>query len=218
LYPHFDSVGEGTAFSEPWHVKVFGAPVTLGRHVQVCALRDSQVRFSVFGVGPGLGRIHVGDCSVINPGARIASGYAVEIGDNALLASNVTLNDTDWHGRYDRVHDRGGSAPIAIEDNVWLGEGVIVCKGVRIGQNTIVGAGAVVVKDLPPCVIATGNPARVVGELDPQGPYVSRAHVLAERGVGRAYLERLAGLERELTAGNTLLGFMRYLLFPRPTD
>ena len=52
-----------------------------------------------------------------------------------------------------------------IGDNVWLGGGVIVCPGVTIGPDTVVGAGAVVVRDLPPRVLAVGNPARVVRAL-----------------------------------------------------
>ena len=55
--------------------------------------------------------------------------------------------------------------PITVGDNVWLGGEVIVCPGVSIGENTVVGAGAVVVKDLPSNVIAVGNPARVVRSL-----------------------------------------------------
>lgn len=58
--------------------------------------------------------------------------------------------------------------PIAIQDNVWLGGGVIVCPGVMIGENTVVGAGSVVTKDLPPNVVAVGSPARVVRPLDVQ--------------------------------------------------
>ena len=57
------------------------------------------------------------------------------------------------------------SEPITIEDNVWLGGGVIVCPGVTIGENTVVGAGAVVPRDLPPNVVAVGNPARVVKQI-----------------------------------------------------
>jgi maltose O-acetyltransferase len=55
--------------------------------------------------------------------------------------------------------------PITVADNVWLGGGVILCPGVSIGENTVVGAGAVVVKDLPANVVAVGNPARVVRSL-----------------------------------------------------
>jgi maltose O-acetyltransferase len=56
--------------------------------------------------------------------------------------------------------------PIAIGDNAWLGGGVIVCPGVTIGADTVVGAGAVVARDLPPGVLAVGTPARVVRSLD----------------------------------------------------
>ena len=55
--------------------------------------------------------------------------------------------------------------PIVIGNNVWLGGGVIVCPGVTIGENTVVGAGAVVVRDLPANVVAVGNPARIVRQL-----------------------------------------------------
>ena len=55
--------------------------------------------------------------------------------------------------------------PIVIGDNVWLGGGVIVCPGVTIGADTVVGAGSVVVRDLPAGVLAVGNPARVVRSL-----------------------------------------------------
>jgi maltose O-acetyltransferase len=60
-------------------------------------------------------------------------------------------------------------APIALGDNVWLGGGVIVCPGVTIGDDTVVGAGAVVTRDLPAGVVAVGNPARVlrpIGDAD----------------------------------------------------
>ena len=55
--------------------------------------------------------------------------------------------------------------PIALGDNVWLGGGVIVCPGVTIGEDTVVGAGAVVTRDLPAGVVAVGNPARVLREI-----------------------------------------------------
>jgi maltose O-acetyltransferase len=55
--------------------------------------------------------------------------------------------------------------PITIGDNVWLGGGVIVCPGVSIGENTVVGAGSVVTKDLPANVVAVGSSARVVRAL-----------------------------------------------------
>ena len=58
--------------------------------------------------------------------------------------------------------------PITVGDNVWLGGGVIVCPGVTIGADTVVGAGAVVTRDLPARVVAVGNPARVQREIEKQ--------------------------------------------------
>jgi maltose O-acetyltransferase len=55
--------------------------------------------------------------------------------------------------------------PITIRDNVWLGSGVVVCPGVTIGEDTVVGAGAVVTSDLPPGVVAAGVPARVLRDI-----------------------------------------------------
>lgn len=56
---------------------------------------------------------------------------------------------------------------MTIGDNVWLGGGVIVCPGVTIGADTVVGAGSVVTKDLPSGVLAVGSPARVIRTLEP---------------------------------------------------
>lgn len=90
----------------------------------------------------------------------------ITIGDDVLIGPNVQLL-TPIHPlqptpRRDKLE---GAAPIVIKDNVWLGGGVIVCPGVTIGENTVVGAGSVVTKDLPANVVAVGNPARVLREL-----------------------------------------------------
>ena len=81
----------------------------------------------------------------------------VQIGPNdQLLTANHPINPGL---RRDKCE---AAEPIVIIDNVWLGGGVIVCPGVRIGANTVVGAGAVVVRELPADVVAVGNPARVI--------------------------------------------------------
>lgn len=215
LYPHFESVGEGCCFANPYFTHAFGAPISIGRYVHVGAMIDNQVRFSVWPVQPGKGRIHVGDYSVINPGVRIGSGVSIDIGRNAILASNVYITDTDWHGRHDRVFSSGGSGPVVIEDNVWLSEGVVVGKGVTIGENSIVGAGAIVVSDIPKNSIAAGNPARVVRELDPNEKFVSRSDVFADPD---AYRAQQRGFEELMLANNTLRGWLRHLFAPTRED
>ncbi|HEX7476665.1 MAG TPA: DapH/DapD/GlmU-related protein [Polyangiales bacterium] len=215
LHPHFASVGEGTRFTNPWHVEVFGPSVYIGKHVHISATSDLKVRLSVWSAKPGLGRVRIGDYSVINPGARIASTCDIDIGNNALFATNVYITDGDSHDPYDRVFNSGKYAPVKIEDNVWLGERVIVCKGVTIGKNSVVGAGAVVVRDIPSHCVAVGNPARPVRELDPNASFVSRQRALQENS---GYLDGLRALEKEMFRDNTLRGWLRYLLAPRRGD
>ena len=92
--------------------------------------------------------------------APITIGEDVQIGPNVqLLTATHPLEPGPRRQKWE------SSKPIAIGNNVWLGGGVIVCPGVTIGENTVVGAGAVVVKDLPANVVAVGNPARILRSL-----------------------------------------------------
>ncbi len=95
----------------------------------------------------------------------ISSADHITIGDNVLIGGNVFITDND-HG----INPELGSyqkqqlttSPVVICDNCWLGEKTIVLKGVTIGSYSIIGAGSVVTKDIPPYCIATGNPAKVI--------------------------------------------------------
>jgi maltose O-acetyltransferase len=92
--------------------------------------------------------------------AKITIGDDVQIGPNVqLLTATHPIEPEPRRAKWE------GAQPIAIGDNVWLGGGVIVCPGVTIGENTVVGAGAVVVRDLPANVVAVGNPARVIRQM-----------------------------------------------------
>lgn len=92
--------------------------------------------------------------------ARVSVGEDVQIGPGVqLLTATHPLEPGPRREKWE------SSEPIVIGDNVWLGGGVIVCPGVTIGADTVVGAGSVVVRDLPAGVVAVGSPARVVREL-----------------------------------------------------
>lgn len=95
-------------------------------------------------------------------GVRIGSFKLIKIGNNVRCGANTLITDANWH-----LDDPRSGEPkdVIIEDNVWLGEGVKVLKGVTIGENTIIGAGSVVVKSIPANVIAAGNPCKVIKEL-----------------------------------------------------
>ncbi|GAA4907148.1 sugar O-acetyltransferase [Streptomyces coeruleoprunus] len=111
-------------------------------------------------------RISIGEGTFVNFNAVFLDCGPITIGADVQIGPNVQLL-TPTH-ELDTERRRAGwerAEPITIGDNVWLGGGVIVCPGVTIGADTVVGAGAVVTKDLPPGVLAVGNPARVVRSL-----------------------------------------------------
>jgi maltose O-acetyltransferase len=110
---------------------------------------------------------HVGARTFVNFGLVALDVAEIRIGDDVQVGPNVQLLTATHPLEPEPRREKWESAkPIAIEDNVWLGGGVIVCPGVTIGVNTVVGAGAVVTRDLPAGVLAAGIPARVVRELE----------------------------------------------------
>jgi maltose O-acetyltransferase len=113
-------------------------------------------------------RIHVGAGTLANFGLVCLDVATISIGDDVQIGPNVQLLTATHSIEPGPRRDKWESGrPIDIGDNVWLGGGVIVCPGVSIGANTVVGAGAVVVRDLPANVVAVGNPARVIKTLAP---------------------------------------------------
>jgi maltose O-acetyltransferase len=112
-------------------------------------------------------QLHVGARTFANVGLVALDVAPIRIGEDVLMASNVQLLTATHPLEPAARRAKWESAqPIAIGDNAWLGGGVIVLPGVSIGQDTVVGAGAVVVRDLPAGVLAVGNPARIVRSLD----------------------------------------------------
>src|SRR4029453_17058357 len=104
--------------------------------------------------------------SFANWGLVCLDTATVTIGDDVQMGPNVQLLTTTHPIEPGPRRDKWEAAePIVIGDNVWLGGGVIVCPGVTIGENTVVGAGAVVTRDLPANVVAVGSPARVIKQL-----------------------------------------------------
>jgi maltose O-acetyltransferase len=108
----------------------------------------------------------VGARTFANYGLMVLDVATVTIGDDVQIGPNVQILTPIHPIEPGPRRDKWEAAkPIVIEDNVWLGGGVIVCPGVTVGANTVVGAGAVVTKDLPPNVVAVGNPARVIRHI-----------------------------------------------------
>ncbi|VXC13431.1 sugar O-acetyltransferase [Nocardioides sp. AX2bis] len=107
--------------------------------------------------------LHVGARCFANFGLIALDVAPITIGDDVQIGPNVQLLTPTHPIDADLRRAKWEAAePITIGDNVWLGGGVIVCPGVTIGADTVVGAGSVVTRDLPPGVVAVGNPARVL--------------------------------------------------------
>ncbi|HZZ95725.1 MAG TPA: acyltransferase [Jatrophihabitantaceae bacterium] len=111
------------------------------------------------------GTLSLGDKSNLARNISVNCYLDVEIGDNALIADDVYISDFDH--RFDDlampIKDQGiAKSRVRIDRDVWLGTKVTVCRGVVIGEGTVVGANAVVTKDLPPFSVAVGVPARVI--------------------------------------------------------
>lgn len=110
--------------------------------------------------------ISVGDRTFINTGLIALDVAPITIGADCQIGPNVQLLTPVHPLEPGPRRDKWESArSIVLADNVWLGGGVVVCPGVTIGENSVIGAGAVVSRDVPANAVAVGNPARVIKQL-----------------------------------------------------
>lgn len=132
----FAKVGEGSYIEPPFHANWGGRHVGLGAHVYA------------------------------NFNLTIVDDTYVYIGDHTMMGPNVTLASAG-HPILPELREHGYqyNLPIHIGKNCWLGAGVIVVPGVTIGDNSVIGAGAVITKDIPANVVAVGTPARVLRKI-----------------------------------------------------
>ena len=110
--------------------------------------------------------IEVGKNFFANYNCTILDVSKVTFGDNCLLAPNVAIY-TAGHPVHPDIRNTGYEygIEVTIGDNVWIGGNTVICPGVHIGSNSVIGAGSVVTKDIPDRVIAAGNPCRVIREI-----------------------------------------------------
>src|SRR6202030_966581 len=133
-----------------------------------------------FSVGQN-GTCTVGDFTLMN-GALVMAEERIEIGSHCLISWNVGIADSDFHplAPAQRIIDAHALAPffkdrpprpklrtvpVIISDNVWIGMNAVILKGVTIGENSVVAAGAVVTKSVPANVVVAGNPAVITKQL-----------------------------------------------------
>jgi len=110
--------------------------------------------------------VHIGDFFYANFNLVIVDDIDVYIGAHVMIAPNVTITPTGHP--VDAETRRPGaqfSIPVRIGDDVWIGSNAVILPGVSIGEGAVIGAGSVVTKDIPPGVVAVGNPCRVIREI-----------------------------------------------------
>jgi len=109
--------------------------------------------------------IRIDDGTYLNRGTEVVAGRSVIIGRDCMIARDVIIMDTDQHA----LPGQGLQiAPVEIGDRVWIGARAIVLKGVRIGDDSIIAAGAVVTRSIPPRSVVGGVPARIISSTSPQ--------------------------------------------------
>ena len=111
--------------------------------------------------------VHFGKCVYANFNFTAVDDTHIYVGDYTMFGPNVILA-TAGHPILPKLRQEAYqyNMPVHIGKNCWLGAGVIVLPGVTIGDNTVIGAGSVVTKDIPSNVVAVGNPCRVLREIN----------------------------------------------------
>lgn len=122
--------------------------------VESCSL-EAGVRIEVY---PG-GVLAIGKGTYLNRNVQIVASDSVVIGQQVKIGWDTVIMDTDLHGYSGQP---AKTRPVVIGDNVWIGCRALILKGVRIGDGAIIGAGAIVTKDVPPLAVVASPAATVL--------------------------------------------------------
>ena len=199
---------------KPQYLRLFGTNISIGNFVTIICASDRKVDISTWQTDKLNGEIFIDDYVLMSPGTNLRCAKKISIGKSSMIASDVTITDSDWHGIYDRTDYVALPKEVEIEENVWIGERSIVLKGSKIGKNSIIGAGSVVAGDIPENCIFAGNPAKFVKKLD-KNDFKTRESLFEESST---YLEDLIEIEKRTTSQNTLFSWIRSVFWPKNED
>ena len=212
---NFDSLGRAPQILSPKTAQIFGDNIKAGECLHLISSKENPVKLTCWS-GKGIqGSITIGNFCLLSPGTTIMSAGGISIGNNCMFAADCYISDSDWHGLYNRTRTFRCTKPIVLKDNVWIGHGAKVGKGVTIGENSVVAAGAMVVKDVPDNVVVGGNPAKVIKTLNPKRRMLKREMLFGDVDY---YYENQDKLDQYVLQGNSLFGWLRSKFFPRITD
>ena len=211
LRPECASLGPYPTIMKPWYVKISGPNIRIGHSFTAIGEPSHRVELGVWGREAGAGCLTIGDAALLSPGVRISASDEIRIGSGVMIANGAYITDCDWHTVYDRNARDPEPKPVIIGDNVWIGDHATILKGVTVGDNTVIGAGSVVVASVPSNVIVAGNPAQVVKHLDSARQMVTRMdHFSDPAGV----IEFFDGIDRAVLAKNTTWRWLLELVYP----
>jgi acetyltransferase-like isoleucine patch superfamily enzyme len=163
-----ERVGAGFQMEELPYITGAGR-IVIGERVRLSG--KSNIGFS--SCGGSVPELVIGDGTFIGHQCGFHVARSVRIGRDCLLASRVKVFDMDGHP-LDAARRRAGEptppegiVAVVLEDDVWVGAGALILKGVTVGARSVIAAESVVTRDVPPDVVVAGNPARVVKQLNP---------------------------------------------------
>ena len=166
-------IQSGAHFEYPERIRI-GNQCRISRHALLRANTETETAIRL-GRGVNVkenalintnqGQVLIGDDCWLGPYSLIYGNGGVVIGNHVMIASHCVINTVSHHAdRLDVAMSKQGiyTDPVTIEDDVWIGIGAVILQGVRIGTGSIVGAGAVVTRDVEPGTVVAGTPARVI--------------------------------------------------------
>lgn len=144
-----------------------GSKINVGKNIRVRTSPGSNLiginRRTIIATHDEGAKLTIGDnCGFTS--VVIGARESITIGNDVMVGANVLITDFDWHAidPSERRHGIPASRPVMIEDNVFIGYGSSILKGVTIGKNSVIGANSVVTRNIPANVIAAGNPCQVI--------------------------------------------------------
>ena len=215
IVPQFDFIGCDPRVLNPRSLKLFGYRISAGNHLHLISGKNKPITLTTWTSKQEQGSITLADYCLISPGVTLTSAVSITIDSNCMIGAETYISDSDWHGVYNRTRPFRCSSPVHLKKNVWLGYRSIICKGATIGENSIIGAGSVVVSDIPDNVIAAGNPAKVVKTINPVRRMLTREFLFSG---GVDYWENQKMLDKFLFSGNSFTDWGRSGFFPTTED
>ena len=211
IRPRCKYLGAHAAIISPWYLDISGPNIVIGHSFMAINTASQRVQIGVWGREIGYGKIEIGDACLMSPGSRISASDEILLGDGCMLANGAYITDSDWHGLYDRVNRSDICTPVHLGRNVWVGDHATVLKGVKIGDNSIVAARAVVTEDVPANVVVAGIPARVVKKLDLAEERYTRVDLFANPALTA---QQFQDLDRHVLKSNKFWVWLWTLIFP----